>query len=372
MPAPGDDRFFAALGACTAEFARIVDGDLDRPVPTCPGWTFRQLATHLGRGHRWAAQIVATRATAPVPTREVADGKLPEDPARHASWLNAGADQLSVAVAAAGSDPVWTMTGMRPASFWVRRRAHEAAVHLADAQLAVGRDVDLAPDLAADGVDEWLGLVAASTAGPARELRGDGQSLHFHATDPGLSGTGEWLVTRNPSGITVQRGHGKADVAVRGKVRGQIDVPAGRELGVGQVDGGLVGPATHPEAGRAHAGHRPHRIAASRRDGLDHLVRARVQPGGVPGRVLRKLPVRYLAHRHWRGGAGRHDLGRPPVATAEVGRQLPEGPSRAGRHRLVQVTVDDLGQLRSAGAQSGREAVVPRRMHRRPPYQGRN
>jgi hypothetical protein len=55
MDAPGDDRFFAALGACTAELARIIDGDLDRPVPTCPGWRFRQLATHLGRGHRWAA-----------------------------------------------------------------------------------------------------------------------------------------------------------------------------------------------------------------------------------------------------------------------------------------------------------------------------
>jgi uncharacterized protein (TIGR03083 family) len=216
MHAPGDDRFSAWLRACTADLAQIIDGDLDRPVPSCPGWAFRQLATHVGRGHRWAAQIVATRATAPVPMREVADGKLPEDPTQHATWLNEGADQVIEAVAAAGSDLVWTMTGMRPAGFWVRRRAHEAAVHLADAQLAAGRDVDLAPGLAADGVDEWLGLIAAGTAGPARELRGDGQSLHFHATDPGLSGTGEWLVTRTSSGITVQHGHGKADVAVRG------------------------------------------------------------------------------------------------------------------------------------------------------------
>jgi hypothetical protein len=86
-------------------------------------------------------------------------------------------------------------------------------VHLADAQLAAGRDVDLAPGLAADGIDEWLGLIAA---GSARELRGEGQSLHFHATDPGLPGVGEWLITRTSSGITVRHGHGKADVAVRG------------------------------------------------------------------------------------------------------------------------------------------------------------
>ena len=223
MDAPGDDRFFAALSSCTAELARIIDGDLNRPVPTCPGWTFRQLATHVGRGHRWAAQIVATRSTVPLPMREVPDGKLPEDPAQHTPWLNAGADQVIKAVTAAGHDPVWTLGGLGPASFWARRRAHEAAVHLADAQLAAGRDVDLAADVAADGVDEWLALIAAGTEGttdPARaraqELRGDGQSLHFHATDPGLSGTGEWLVARTPAGLTVQRGHGKADVAVRG------------------------------------------------------------------------------------------------------------------------------------------------------------
>ncbi len=210
MDAPGNDRFFTELRACTAELARIIDGDLERPVPACPGWRFRQLATHVGRGHRWAAQIVATRARAPIPLREVADGKLPEDPARHAPWLNAGADLVIEAVTAAGSDLVWTLTGMGPASFWARRRAHEAAVHLADAQLATGRDVDLAPEDAADAVDEWLVIARAP------ELRGDGQSLHFHATDPGLSGTGEWLVTRTPAGLDIRHGHGKADVAVRG------------------------------------------------------------------------------------------------------------------------------------------------------------
>ena len=223
MPAPGYDRFFAELRGCTAEFARIIDGDLERPVPTCPGWTFRQLTTHLGRGHRWAAQIVATRAIVPIPMREVADGKLPPDPAQHASWLNAGADQVIEAVTAAGSDLVWTLAGIGPAGFWARRRAHEAAVHLADAQLAAGLDVDLAPEFAADGVDEWLARIAAGAGGTAdpagaqaSDLRGNGQSLHFHATDPGLSGAGEWLVTRTPSGLTVARGHGKADVAVRG------------------------------------------------------------------------------------------------------------------------------------------------------------
>ena len=217
-----DDRFFTELRACTAELGRIIDGDLDRPVPACPGWTFKQLATHVGRGHRWAAQIVATRASAPVSTRDVPNGRMPDDPSQHQAWLAESADLVADAVTAVGDEPVWTFTGPRPARWWARRRAHEAAVHLADAQLAAGRDVDLAPAFAADGVDEWLGLVVASTANPdqARELGGDGQTLHFHATDSGLDGTGqdgtgEWLVTRTPSGITVEPGHAKADVAVR-------------------------------------------------------------------------------------------------------------------------------------------------------------
>src|SRR5690348_4189425 len=163
MHGPGDDRFFTELRGCTVELARIIDGDLERPVPTCPGWTFRQLAIHLGRGHQRVAQIAATRAVTPIPMRDVADGKLPQDPAQHTPWLNAGADRAIEAVTAAGSDLVWTLAGIGPASFWARRQAHEAAVHLADAQLAAGRDVDLAPEAAADGIDEWLGLIAGST-----------------------------------------------------------------------------------------------------------------------------------------------------------------------------------------------------------------
>lgn len=219
-----DDMLVGELRACTAELAEITSRDPDHAVPTCPEWTFRQLATHVGRGHIWAAHIVATRASEPVSPRDVPGGKLPADPSDWASWLNDSATAVIEAVATAGDAPVWTFAGRRPASFWTRRRAHEVAVHLADAQLATGRQVDLAPALAADGVAEWLDLLTASNddaAGPvqarAHELSGNGQTLHFHATDPELAGAGEWLVTRTPSGITVERGHGKSDVAVRGQ-----------------------------------------------------------------------------------------------------------------------------------------------------------
>lgn len=218
-----DDRIAAELRGCTAALAGLAPGDLDRPVPTCPGWELRKLATHVGRGHRWAAEIVATRATSGIPMSEVPDGKLPAGPQQQASWLNESADLVAGAVAAAGDAQVWTFLGPRPARFWLRRRAHEAAVHLADAWLASGQEVDLAADFAADGIGEWLEIVAASpqaATGLARArgdgVRGDGESLHFHATDPGLDGAGEWLVRRTTAGITAQPGHARADVAVRG------------------------------------------------------------------------------------------------------------------------------------------------------------
>ena len=234
-----DDEFCAVIRDDTAGLAEIVTGGpgadrpsrLAHPVPACPDWTFKQLATHVGRGHRWAAEIVATRSAENIPIREVPDGRFPDDPAAQADWVNAGAARV---VDAVGEDPtalVWTLTGIHPASWWARRRAHEVAVHLADARFAVGEDVAAvtagtsyrSAGLAADAVDEWLGLIAAGSLGTTEAMRsrgsaagGDGQTLHFHATDDGLDGAGEWLVRRDGSGITVESGHAKAGVAVRG------------------------------------------------------------------------------------------------------------------------------------------------------------
>lgn len=40
-------------------FAELFQGvDASVPVPTCPGWSLQQLMRHVGRGDRWAAQIV--------------------------------------------------------------------------------------------------------------------------------------------------------------------------------------------------------------------------------------------------------------------------------------------------------------------------
>jgi uncharacterized protein (TIGR03083 family) len=139
MSVLGDDRYSDALRGFSARLARLVAGDQQRPVPTCPGWTFRELAIHVGRAQRWGAEIVATRATQEIPPRQAPDGKLPATPAERAAWLQAGAGRLISAVATAPEEPVWTLAGIRPARYWLRRLTHEGAVHRRGAARAGGQ-----------------------------------------------------------------------------------------------------------------------------------------------------------------------------------------------------------------------------------------
>jgi len=212
------DRWYDEITGSTATLAGLTDGaDLTRPVPTCPEWTMRQLITHVGRAHRWATAIVATRSAVPIPFREVPDGKLPENPREHAGWLRTGAAGVIDAVRAAGDQEVWTHPGPGPAWYWARRMAHETAVHRADGQIALGQRPQIDPVTAADGIDEWLGFLAEPDTGEGRpSLAGlHGKVLHVHVTDTEVAG-GEWMIRPTAGGVTVEPGHAKGDVAIRG------------------------------------------------------------------------------------------------------------------------------------------------------------
>jgi uncharacterized protein (TIGR03083 family) len=218
MTAISADRLRSAIIGETETLASLVTGaDFSVPVPTCPEWTLRQLTTHVGRAQRWAAEIVSTRAAEPVPFRQVPDGRLPDDPAERPAWLRAGAARLARVLGAAGDAPVWTNDGPGVASYWGRRMTHETAVHRADGQLALGQRPVIDPVIAADGIDEWLGMV--TTPDPGEQAQRlvklwDGHSLHVHTTGAGPAG--EWTVRGGSGALTLEPGHGKGDVAVRG------------------------------------------------------------------------------------------------------------------------------------------------------------
>jgi uncharacterized protein (TIGR03083 family) len=155
---------------------------------------------------------VATRATEPVRRRDTQGRRAPDDPAELPPWLREGAAELVGAARSVGpSTPVWTWAGgLQPSQWWLQRMLFELVVHVADAALALGERVTISPDLAAAGIDEWLEILPFVHDDMAEALPA-GRSMHLHAHDGG-----EWLLRGTPDGMVWERGHLKADVAVRG------------------------------------------------------------------------------------------------------------------------------------------------------------
>jgi len=175
----------------------LLEADWSLPVPTCPGWTLLQLLRHVGRGDRWAAQIITDRAPGDLDPRLVRDGKPPADVPGAVRWLTESPRVLLDAVESAGADTtVSTFLGPRPAAWWVRRRLHEAAVHRVDASIALDAPCQLPADVAADGISEWLDRLADGQASPLPV----GRTLVLRATDPQLT-DGTWTIRGVPDGL---------------------------------------------------------------------------------------------------------------------------------------------------------------------------
>lgn len=192
-----DDYCHAIVSQTDLLRSRIRGADTATPVSTCPGWDLGRLLRHVGGDHRWAEEVVRTRAVEPVP------GDGADDPAAYAhvgddelaDWLGAGAARLSATLRGAGPvAQVWTPAHEQStALFWARRMTHETAVHRADAALATGAEFTLDDRLAVDAVEEWLEFSTVPEAyepGPqAPGLLGARRTLRFQAP-----GSGDWLV----------------------------------------------------------------------------------------------------------------------------------------------------------------------------------
>jgi uncharacterized protein (TIGR03083 family) len=185
---------------------------IDAPVPSCPGWDVHELVLHTGTTHRWATTLVATRATGYVAPDL---GELPAERDAIFDWFEDGARRFVDVLGT--TDPqtaVWAWGSDQHARFWSRRMAHETAVHGWDASHAAREDRAIPAELAVDGIDEQLENIPFMM--PFRPevaaLRGDGESIHLHATDT----EGEWLIRFTADGIETTREHAKGDVAARG------------------------------------------------------------------------------------------------------------------------------------------------------------
>jgi uncharacterized protein (TIGR03083 family) len=176
----------------------IFTADLGTPVPTCPGWSLLQLMRHVGRGDRWAAHIINTGADGDLDPRTVPDGRPPDNVEGARAWLSASPRTVIEAVATVGPNAIaGTFLGPRPAAWWIRRRLHEATVHRADAILAIGERYDLSPELAVDGIEEWLDRLTTELAAAGEAALADTETISLSATDIGLT----WTIVGLPHGI---------------------------------------------------------------------------------------------------------------------------------------------------------------------------
>lgn len=184
------DRYLADLANSLDRLrmlARQPDEILTRSVPACPGWTLDELFGHLGSIERWAAAVVL-------------EGKFVEEtapPAKGAAaWFLEGADAFLGTMAALDPEtPCWNFgPPPRKAGFWLRRQAHEHAIHLVDACQASDLETPaLEADFMLDGVDEVLAMFTP------RQLRLQRMPHPEAAVTFHVPGAASWTLGQGPA-----------------------------------------------------------------------------------------------------------------------------------------------------------------------------
>jgi uncharacterized protein (TIGR03083 family) len=138
----------------------------------------------------------------------------PEDAAQLLPWFRTSLAELLAALSVDADTPAWNSQPNAPntVGWWQRRQALETVVHRWDMQSAAdpGHVDPIAPDLAVDGIDEFLTTFLPRVADA---LTG---TLHLHATDT----PGEWWLDFDAEELATRRQHAKADTAVRGPASG--------------------------------------------------------------------------------------------------------------------------------------------------------
>jgi uncharacterized protein (TIGR03083 family) len=187
------------------ELRAAADGNLGRDVPGCPGWTVADLVWHTGEVQYFWATVAQGRLQS---SRDVPPITRPAD-ADLIPWFGSQSERLvEVLESADVSAPIWTWAAQKEMAFIPRRMAHESAVHRWDAQSATGTEVPIDPQLAVDGIDEFLDVYLPF----AGDFSSGSEVVHLHSTDA----AGEWVIRIGDGAFEASREHAKGDAASRG------------------------------------------------------------------------------------------------------------------------------------------------------------
>ncbi len=212
--------YLASFAADAERLTSAAEANPDGPMPWCGDWTAKDCAKHAGALFHVVSQVVAGRPDVTFAVFEELHAPAAVDPGL-ASWVREGAAAAHEQLAKADpAEPCWSWS--RPdqdVGFWQRRLAHETLIHRWDCERAAGRPVSpIDPELAADGVDEFLAIFAPRMR-HVNKSPGAGETVHLHCTDA----DGEWVVRFPGEGAhELRREHAKGDAAFRGPAEGLL------------------------------------------------------------------------------------------------------------------------------------------------------
>jgi len=163
-----DDEPLLATLAVEARLlsAAVASCELTAPVPGLD-WDAQTVVAHTGAVHRWATDIVARRLVTNETGGSSTFAPSARDVSRLRDWLDEGvAPLISTLRAAPVSLRCFTFVpGVAPRTFWIRRQAHETAIHRGDVEAAAGGPVTpVDASFAQDGLGEVVGAFATEAA----------------------------------------------------------------------------------------------------------------------------------------------------------------------------------------------------------------
>lgn len=144
------------LNHLNADYQLLASAIPEAPVdvPSCPGWTTKDLAKHMAHVYLGQAYVVETGSQAEN-KEHLAPYPRTDDFLEFMSWGFAAITKtLDIN---RPERPTWSWHHSDfSVDFWFRRMAHETVIHRIDAQQAVGSVTPIDEALALDGVDEVL------------------------------------------------------------------------------------------------------------------------------------------------------------------------------------------------------------------------
>ena len=200
-------RFLDHVRADGERLILVARDCFDAPVPPCPGWTARDVVTHV-------AEVYEHKLACTVLQRDP-DPWPPQWPAQRdpLEWFVDAHQRLLALFTEWGplapSHTWWPED--QTVAFWARRMAQETVIHRVDAELSCGQASPIDPELAVDGVDEVLVVFLAGDWSEAPVDECQGQSVVVR------TGGRAWEVQLLRDAVSVSQPHGGEVAEVSGE-----------------------------------------------------------------------------------------------------------------------------------------------------------